>query len=828
MSNLHRKKVNAEDFADDFFLDEIESDGDSMFDFSTIVSVFMQNIKWFVLSVVVCLGLAAVKLYYSPKVYLATTKVLVKEEESNTRRSAKSALMNIENIGMLSNSTGIDNEVEIIGSPTTVEDVVRKMNLNVDYYLKGRLKSNVMYKNQPVNAAITMSVNDEDFYPIKIKLQKNGSNYRADVEYKFLKVNTQTLEIIDTTFVFKKLPFHFNTKQGEVMLTENTLPHVKLDNKTLTITISSYASTAVAYAKAITVEPSSKKTTIADISFTDEHPRRIVDFLTQLVQSYNSLANEDKNEIAIRTEEFINSRLEKIDSELGDTESRLESYKRNNNVFELRQKTQAALTQQSQYEIKLNEAATQVEILRGLREYIDNPANKYEAMPFNIGVQDQATTTLIARYNEAVLARKRLLVTSSNANPSVIALTQEIDGLAASLRQAIFHAQNNAETVYRNERTNFSKYASQLSLTPSQERVLTQIGRQQEVRAELYLLLLQKREENSISLAATADKGKMIYKPQISGTVSPRKGIILAIALFLSLVIPFGIFFIMMLLRNKIEELEDVKKLSSLPVVASLAVVNDTAKTKGEIVVHENSNNYTEEMFRQLRTNLMFTMKENDKVILFTSSIPGEGKTFVASNLAVSFALYGKRVLLVGLDIRKPRLSTLFELNDEVHGISTLLTKENPTIDDIRKQIVPSGVHDSLDLLMAGPIPPNPAELLGRKSLDKIIETVKEEYDYIILDTAPVTLVTDTMLIGRVADASIYVCRLNHTPKYCFQELNEIARDEKLPNVSLAINGLEVTKKRYGKYGSYGRYGHYGNYMQYGYGNEHDKSVTKK
>lgn len=237
-------------------------------------------------------------------------------------------------------------------------------------------------------------------------------------------------------------------------------------------------------------------------------------------------------------------------------------------------------------------------------------------------------------------------------------------------------------------------------------------------------------------------------------------------------------------------------------------------KGRGDIAVHENSNEVPDEMFRLLRTNLLFTMKENENVILFTSNIPGEGKTFVACNLAVSFALYGKRVIVVGLDIRKPRLADLFEINNHHTGISLLLQKNAPTAEEIRTQIIPSGVHGNLDLLMAGPIPPNPSELIGRESLAIIIEELKKEYDYVILDTAPVGLVTDTLQIGRHANATVFVCRANYTPKARFQYLNELAKEKKLPNVSLVINGIDLKSKlysRFGKYGSY-RYGAYNSY----------------
>lgn len=807
MDSLNNKKNNEEE---------------SIFRIDVLFPMFLNNWKWFVISVVLCLSLSYVYLRHTPRVYSALTKVLIKDDESGMRRSTKSALQNVENLGIMTNSTGIDNEVEILNSPATVEDVVRKLDLNIDYSFKEILSNQVLYKNQPIVAIVSQKVEDEDFLPIYIELKQKNKTYEAKVSYSLLHMNTQTAEPIDTVITFNKLPFTINTQEGSVTLTKNALPHRPLLDKTLQIRINSYLSTAVMFSNSVSVAPTSKMTTIAEISFVDLHPRRATDFLEQLVKSYNEMANEDKNEIARRTEEFINGRLEKIDSELGSTESQLESYKRSNNVFELRQKTQAALTQRSQYEQKLIEASTQIELLTGLQDYIHDPSHKYEAMPFNVGLQDQPTIMLIQKYNEAIIQRKRLLVTSSEQSPAVIALTTEAEGLLSSLKQAIDHAIRSARTVYKFENEKLHKYSNELELSPSQERVLTQIGRQQEVRSDIYLMLLQKREENSISLAATADKGKMIFKPLYGGVVSPKGKVIMLIGLAIGILLPFAILILIQMLRFKIEGREDVEKLTNVPILAELASINDEAKMKGEIVVQENKNRCSEEMFRLMRTNLLFTMKENEKIITFTSNIPGEGKTFAASNLAVSFALYNKKVLLVGLDIRKPRLSDLFEINNHHNGISVLLQKTSPTEQEIKNQIVPSGIHSNLDLLMAGPIPPNPSELIGRPSLGIILDKLKEHYDYIILDTAPVSLVTDTLQIGHYANATVFVCRANHTPKACFKYINEIVKENKLPNVSIAINGVDFNKKSY----RYGHYRHYGTYS-YTYSEEEDNTIKK-
>ena len=400
-------------------------------------------------------------------------------------------------------------------------------------------------------------------------------------------------------------------------------------------------------------------------------------------------------------------------------------------------------------------------------------------------------------------------------------------------------AQRNAEIQRNNTQQQYNIYSGQISSTPAQERILTQIGRQQEVKSGLYLMLLQKREENSISLAATADKCKLIDEPNYAEKISPKGMIVMLIALVLGLALPIGIIYLVNFFRYKIEGHDDVATLTKLPIIGDVAIASDTAKTKADIVVHENCNNIMEEIFRSIRGNVQFMLKEHQKVVMFTSTTSGEGKTFTAANLAVSFALLDKKVVLVGLDIRKPRLAELFEIRDFKHGITNLLVRDTISKEDIRGQILPSGVNKNLDLLMAGPIPPNPAELVTRKSLDTVIEALKEDYDYVLIDTAPVGLVTDTLQIGRVANVTVYMCRADYTAKASFDLINQLAAEKKLPNMSVVINGIDMSKKKYGyaygygkygKYGSYGKYGTYGNYGTYtksGYGNQKDDSIKK-
>ena len=417
-----------------------------------------------------------------------------------------------------------------------------------------------------------------------------------------------------------------------------------------------------------------------------------------------------------------------------------------------------------------------------------------------------------------------------------------LDDLEPSIREALVQARHSAELQRSSIQGQYGKYQSRIGSTPEQERVLNQIGRQQEVRSELYLLLLQKREENSISLAATADKGKLIAMPLYSGQVSPRKGIILGTAFILGLLIPFVILFVIELMRYRIEGREDVVSLTKVPMVADVPLANEKAKTAAGIVVQADRNSQMDEVFRSLRANVLFMMKENEKIILFTSGISGEGKTFLAANLAVSFALLGKKVMLVGCDIRKPALGRLFGKSNSKHGLTNLLRAEHVTAELLHNETCDSGVHPGLDLLLSGPVPPNPTELLSRKNVEEVFDLLSEKYDYIILDTAPVGLVTDTLQLAHFANVSCFVCRADYTPKSNLTMLDSLAQENKLPNACVVLNGVDMSKRkygyyygygRYGKYGRYGNYGKYGNYGHYGmyadshYGLKDDNSIKK-
>ena len=808
----------------DAILENVPKEEESSFDIKTIFTLLVLNWPWFLVSIIIFISGAYLYLRYQDPVYQVSAKMLIKDEVNN-RRGSNQALANMQDLGIITNSTGLDNEIEILKSRILAYEVVKDLNLYVECRSVGRVIKPVVYKALPID--IDMSEEDLDDLD---NGNKRAFKFRLTLEGNMYKIESENKDEFEGTF--NSLPASINTPYGTLLFTksldlEPTRKHTKnvranseepTDKKVeWEVTITSPKSVANAYAGALSVAPTSKMTSIALLTINDKSPQRGLDYLNHLAIVYNRQANADKNEIANNTEKFINDRLKKIAEELGTTESKLEVYKRSNNLIQIQLDATQSMTQANQYYTTLSEANIQIQILDDLRKYVEDPANKYQIIPSNVGMKDGASNALITQFNKTVLDRNRLLASASENSPLVMTQTDLLDQLEASIKEALRQARRTADIERQGIESQYKEYQAKIVNTPEQERILTEIGRQQDVMSGLYLMLLQKREENSISLAATADKGKLIDEPAFGGKVSPKSTIITLAALVLGFAIPLLITYLLQFLRYKIEGHEDVMKLTDVPIVADVAVANESAKTAAGIVVHENKNNQTDEIFRAMRTNIQFMMKEHDKVIMFTSATSGEGKTFNAANLAVSFALLGKKVILMGLDIRKPALGRLFEIKDRSIGISILLTMDKVTESDLMSQIRSSGINANLDLLLAGPTPPNPTELLARENMDDIMRMLREKYDYIIFDTAPVGLVTDTLQLAKHADVTAFVCRADYTPKSTFAIVNSMKKEEKLPNLCIVINGIDMSKKKYGYYYGYGKYGKYGRYA-YGYG----------
>ena len=796
------------------------------FDIKSILIKLLINWKWIVASVIVCLCCAYIYLQRQTPVYRIQATIMINDEQKGSFQNQMQTLQ--QDFGIMSTTGGLDNELEVLRSKSVIKQAVIDLGLYTRYSIdNGFFKpASTLYGAYPVK--VTIAKEDLD----RLTSGATFTITQPDAESCIICYNyydKEKHEVVEAREEIKSLPHTLNTHIGRLVLTKGELPSLDPDQE-MRVSIVPPISVAKACLGALSIEPTSKTTSVAYISYLDVNKRRGVDFVNQLVTAYNRENNNDKNFVAMKTEEFISKRLEKVAAELDEAEEQMAQYKRSSGLINLSGDAQKVMQGSTEYEKQHVEIVTQLKLINYLRDYVNDSNNNLQPIPVNVGLSDAGLASLIGRYNELVVERSYLLRTASESNPAVIETTTIASLMAEAIKTSIESLHNSLEIRKKDFEQQAKKYDSKLGDAPTQEKILAGYERQLEVKSGLYMMLLQKREENSIALAATADNAKLIDAALANdGPVSPNRRMIWLVALALGVVIPVAIIYLKEILRYKIEGRNDLEKLTRVPILGDIPTAGEINNDKRTIVVHENSNDLMAETFRSIRTNLQFILDSPEKkVIQFTSSTAGEGKTFVSSNLAMSMALLGKKVILIGLDIRKPRLAEMFNLTDRKKGITLFLSGDSNDKELLFNQIIPSRFNTNLDILPAGIIPPNPAELLSRKNLDKAIEYLKEIYDYIILDTAPVGLVTDTLIIARVTDATVYICRADYTPKSNIELVNSLYREEKLKNMSIVLNGIDMTKRKYGyyygygKYGKYGRYGYgkYGRYGQYGYGSK--------
>ena len=765
---------------------------------------------WFMVSVLICLIGAWGYLYFQTPVYQVSASIMIKDD----KKGGNSGSADLENLGLggvITSTQSIDNEIEVLRSKTILKEVVNNLELYITYYDKDKFPKQEMYKTSPVVVNLTAQEADKLPGAVLIDMQLSPDGV-LDVNLKVgLNEYNKRLDKLPAVFPTNVGTFGFTLRDSLL----NGQIEGQEDVRHIGVVVSQPFEVAKAYQWALTIASTSKTASVATVSLVNTNTQRGQDFINKLMEMYNRNTNNDKNEVAEKTREFINERIKIINEELGNTEEKLETFKRNAGLTDISSDAQLAVSGNAEYEKKRVENGTQINLVRDLTKYINDPLNEYEVLPSNIGLTDNGLTTQLERYNELVIERKRLLRTSTENNPMIINLDMSIRAMKANVKTAIDGTLQGLLIVKADLDREANRFSRRISDAPGQERQYVSIARQQEIKAGLYLMLLQKREENAITLAATANNAKIIDEPVSDGLVSPKPKMIYMIALVLGLGLPVGIIYLINLTKFKIEGRGDVEKLTRLPIIGDIPL---TEEKNGSIAVFENQNTLMSETFRNVRTNLQFMLKKGQKVILVTSTVSGEGKSFISANLAISLSLLGKKVVIVGLDIRKPGLNKVFNISRKEQGITQYLSNPERNLMDL---VQAADISKSLYIIPGGTVPPNPTELLARDGLDKAIETLKKNFDYVILDTAPIGMVTDTLLVGRVADLSVYVCRADYTRKVEYSLINELANNNKLPNLCTVINGLDFQKKKYGYYYGYGKYGKfYGYGKRYGYGEQ--------
>lgn len=770
-------------------------------DYRTLLHKCLKHWRWFVASVLSCLILAFIYIRYTAPVYNVTAGVLIQQKDSKGGLGAAlsgGALGMLSGLGGVSLSSSFDNEVEIMQSRTLLKKVVTDLGLYISTAQRRITGYNIpLYKTSPIQVYLSPEEATALESSVKIKTTfTTEGKLTAHIEY------VQEEEELEIEKTFDKLPAVFPTPVGVLSFTKNDslLTEMRKEESgdiRLITYINSPIDVAKAYKENLAIE-GGKKTTIAQVSLQDKDKQRATDFINYLVVCYNQDILDEKSKVVLQTSDFIRERIEVVNQELSTTESEIADFKQKSGLTDLSADAQLVLQESAKYEQLRVENETQIRLVEFLRDYIQNPANTNEVIPANVGLQEGKLTAAIDQYNSLLAERRRLLRTSSESNPAVISLNDGIQTLQKSIQTTVASTLKGLQITQNDLERQMRQFTDRINSAPQQEKEYINLARQQEIKSRLYLILLQQREENILSLGLTTDTGRIVEETLSDNfPVSPKKKIVALAALFLGLCIPAGVIFLFDQFGSKIGKRSDIEKQSNIPFLAELPH-NQQAPTN-HLVVRENQNGPMEDAFRALRTQLLYQLDTADKVILFTSAQGGEGTTFVASHTAASLAFLGKKVVVVDMNLRRPGLPQYFSLSTDAKGMTDYLNA--PKQVRLLDLVQPSAVHANLDVLPGGSLVTNSAELVSQDAFADAIRQLKEKYDYVILDTAPLPLVTDTVLIGRTADICVFVCRAGVTPKSACDYLNTLSREQKFPKLAVLLNDVETfgTPKVYGQ-----------------------------
>ena len=761
-----------------------DEDYQNDFQFKEFLNKYAIHWQWFALGVGVCLIFAFVYLRYTIPQFKASTTILVKDEKKGGMLSELSAFADLGMGGGL--KSNVDNEIEILKSRTLVESTVKKLNLRARIFVKGNIVDKELYTKAPIEVDI---------------INKTGVFYKYKVDFSFseLTANTFELEVEKTNDTTKILlgnstQFRYDEKIGTAYGTlifrkskfHNTFPKDAM--RSLTVSITPFDDVVDSFRGNLEITSISKTSSVVEISIKDPVVNRAEDFLDNMIQIYNENAAADKNFISENTSKFIADRLTLITQELDGVEQDVESFKKSNQLTDIESEAKLFIEGSNEYDKKGVETEIQLNVVSSMLDFMKKSTNS-DLLPSNIIAGEGDASGLISSYNQLVLDRNRILKSATLENPSVVKMDQQIASLKSTVASSLQRLKSSLTIQKRDLDTNEGILNAKIGKIPVQERQFRVIARQQKVKEELYLYLLQKREETAISLSATEPNARVIDTAKAGKLpIAPKKNIIYLGALLLGLLIPFGVIYTDDLLDTKIKSRLDLDGKTLIPFIGDVP----TSDSPSEIIKSE-SRTSSAEALRIIRTNLEFMLTKvadgQAKTLFLTSTFPKEGKTFVSANLAATFALSGKKVLLIGMDIRNPRLDEYLTLPDR--GVTNYLSSKDLVLDDL---IIKYDGFEDFHVLPAGIIPPNPAELLMNKKVDTLFETLKSQYDYIIVDTAPVSLVTDTLLIAKHADCFIYVARANFLEKRMLTIANTLFKEQKLPNMCLLLNDTDSTK----------------------------------
>ncbi|GGW83461.1 GumC family protein [Salegentibacter mishustinae] len=768
---------------------------------------YLRYWPWFIIGVILCVFIGFIYLKYTTAEYSTTASIIIKDEKSKGPSSEMAAFADLGLLGGMGASS-IENEIGILKSKTLMSQTIKALNLNITYFEEGAIKSKELYSNTPFEVVAIQL--DEESLRKAIKEESGNSFYIVSKsEEKFQLVNTETEEIIEGKFG-APVTIDFAT-----VTVERT--GINRDDETgkIGVRFSPLASVVGKYREAVQINLTDKNSSLLELSLVDPVREKAQDILDQLILEYNQQAIQDKNLVASNTAEFIDERLAIINQELDSVEVGKEEFKEANQLTNIEAESEMFIENASDYKKRQQEVGTQLELANAMITYLETGSNS-DLLPANLGIQETGVNELIGEYNTLVLERNRVLSGSTEENPVVLRLNAQIEQMRANVLQSLERMRNNFRIAQKDLDRQMAVIGSQISSVPSKERQYRGIERQQNIKEALYLFLLEKREENSLSLAVTAPKAKIVDDAYSGSTpVSPKSKIILLASLILGLLIPFLIIYLKGLLNNKVRSREDLEQQAKeIPVVGEIPRVE---KKNNEMVL-KNDRSVLAEAFRILHTNLQYLIvntadKDTGNTIFVTSTVKGEGKTLVSFNLAATLANTNKKVLIVGADLRNPQLQR-FEKDARSHiGVSDYLANDELKLKDLIRES--NTENPNLQLLPSGTIPPNPSELWRRQKTGEMFKELEQMYDYVIVDTAPSLLVTDTFLINKWADVTLYVVRAGHTEKKLLQFAVDSKRDGKFKDLNFVLNDV--------KWANFG----YGNKYGYAYGEEKKSFIMR-
>ncbi|SHI36165.1 GumC family protein [Aquimarina spongiae] len=735
---------------------------------------YLKKWYWFALSVAIFVTGAFLKVRYTIPQYNVSSSIMISQDES----ISESELAAFKDLGLIESSqNSIQNEIQIIRSRTLITNVVNNLKLNVRYFSEGRI---LEVENYPKSLIEINFLADDSIVHTKSKVfhvKINSSTAFSFLDEKGNKISDHSFGNTVSSTV------------GDIVITPSVDNLDANIGKIIKIQIAPVKIVAESYRNRIAISPM-KNSTIVRLALNDPVKEKAKDILNNLVEEYNKATIENKKQISARTADFINDRLDLISGDLSQVDDEAAGYKSKFGLTnDVEAQTQRVADIDSRNVQEIAQLNTQLNLIESMRRFVLSQEGRYDLIPANLGFSDGTITTTVTRYNGLILQRKRLLKTSSAQNPVVVNIDQQIDGLRQVLIGSLNSLRSNINIRLQSLRTQDQYFSGKLYSAPLRQKDLRVIEREQTIKEQLYLYLLQKREEAEITSHITLSNARVIDKATTlsSFPVSPNKKMIYAGALFLGLVIPFMIIYLSDLLNVRINSREDLEKVLSMPIIGSIPKV----KGKSKILISQNDRSGIAEAFRILRTNLDFLLagikKDKGKVIFITSTISGEGKTMISSNLAKALSISGKKVVYLGTDLRDPKFHKILELpqGKDTKGLTNfIMDSELKTTDVIYSQ----KDEDSFDYIPSGAIPPNPAELLMQDRVKTMFDYLEENYDYVIVDTAPVSLVADTLLIGKFSDLSIYIVRENYSDKRILQVPENFYREKRLPNIAVLLN----------------------------------------